>query len=480
MKTLFPLCGLKCSDFTKIADEGLGDGYNAYVHSMAWFQDYLYLGTTRANLCMVHATSPFSVRCWPVRCPEDIYELDRRAQIWRYDPRLKKWQQVFASPLIRGKNRQEVARDIGYRGMAVYQGHRDLAPALYVCGWSPSRSERPPTIIRSDDGITFQPVSESGKDPAFSSYRTLLPLDGRLYTSPTGRIGSKHSVSGCAIVLENSRLGSEAWRPVSEPGFGDPANLTVFEMAVLDGSLYAGTLNPAEGFQIWKTKPVARPPYEWNEVITQGAYRGNLNESVISMSVFKGALYVGTGIQNGGYDRTYHVGPAAAEIIRIHPDDSWDLIVGESRWTPDGFKFPLSGFGPGFDDFTNGYVWRMAEHDGWLYAGTYNWSVFLPYLTLEPWPVWLRNLVHRIGIENIVRNCGGFDLWRTWDGNTWIPVTLTGFSNPYNYGVRTMVSTEHGLFLGTANPFGPDVAIETVQGWKYVPNPKGGLEVWQG
>jgi ubiquinone/menaquinone biosynthesis C-methylase UbiE len=251
-------------------------------------------------------------------------------------------------------------------------------------------------------------------------------------------------------------------------------------MAGFNGFLYVGTLNPQRGFQIWKARPYGRSPYRWKKVIDDGAGRGNLSECAISMCAFKGALYVGTGIQNGGYDRVHKVGPAAAEIIRIYPDDSWDVVVGEPRWTIHGRKTPLGGMGPGFDDLFNGYIWRMAAHEGWLYAGTYNWSVFLPYLPIDRWNSRHAAALKRMGLENIVASVGGFDLWRTRDGVDWSPVTRRGFGNPHNYGARTMMSTPYGLFVGTANPFGPELATKGPNGWTYVVNPRGGLEVWLG
>ena len=41
-----------------------------------------------------------------------------------------------------------------------------------------------------------------------------------------------------------------------------------------------------------------------------------------------------------------------------------------------------------------------------------------------------------------------------------------------------MVSTPIGLFVGTANPFGPEVAVQLRGRLVYVPNPRGGAEVW--
>jgi ubiquinone/menaquinone biosynthesis C-methylase UbiE len=472
--------GLRETNFTKIADNGFGDGLNSYAHSMAWFQDHLYVGTTRANLCMIKAHNPPSLRSWPTKCLDDVYDLDLRAQIWRYNPRAKDWQRVFISPLVAARDGKKVPRELGYRGMAVFQGPSDAVPGLYVSTWSAYRATRPPLIMRSNGNSKFITVSKLGNDPTINSYRILLPFNGSLYTSPTGKARGKQNVSESPTVLECSDPASEAWHPISAPGFGDPTNRTVFEIAAFNGFLYAGTLNPVYGFQVWKTRLVGNPPYKWIKVIEAGAYRGNLNEVAISMCVFNNALYVGTGIQHGGYDRTYKIGPEAAELIRIHPDDTWDLVVGEPRLTPRGFKFPLSGFGPGFGDFFNAYIWRLAVHQGWLYAGTYNWSIWLPYLSFDRWPTWIRTLIRRVGIDNIIKSYGGFDLWRSRDGTNWIPVTRTGFSNPYNYGARTMISTPFGLFVGSANPFGPEVAVETGTGWRYLPNPNGGLEVWLG
>jgi ubiquinone/menaquinone biosynthesis C-methylase UbiE len=373
--------------------------------------------------------------------------------------------------------------------MAVFQGASDTAPALYVCAWSPSRANRAPLVLRSTDGISFQPLPQPIDNPNLNTYRTLLPFNGRLYTSPAGKTlgwrggvfqGSEENLSDAPLVFECSDPRHRPWVPVSTLGFGDATNVTVFEMVRFNRFLYAGTLNPSTGFQLWRAAAQGKQPYQWTKVITHGAYRGNLNECALSMCVFNDALYVGTGIQNGGYDRFNKVGPAAAELIRIHPDDTWDLIVGKPRATPQGYKRSLSGMAPGFDDFYNAYIWRLCVHDGWLYAGTYKWSVFLPYLPMEQWPGWARKALFAVGIDNIVQHDGGFDLWKTRDGTHWTPVTLKGFSNPYNYGARTMVSSPFGLFLGTANPFGPEIAVKVGNEFRYIPNQRGGLEVWLG
>lgn len=472
-------CGLERADFRKVAPNGWGDRFNAYAYSMAWFQNALYVGNSRGNLVGIHRNHPEWLKAWPVRMPKEFHDLDFRAQIWRYSPPARIWDRVYRSPRVPSKTGKQVPRDIGYRSMAIHD------QALYVAGFSVASSGLPPQILRTCDGWSFDPVSTAGTDPALNTYRILQVFEGRLFTSPTGRTGGDTNASKAAVVLENADPAQHPWEPVSELGFGDSGNQTFFEMASFNGHLYVGTLNPYSGFQIWKSR-CERKPYRWTRVLSEGAYRGNLNELAISMCPFGGALYVGTAIQNGGFDHTHKVGPGASELIRINPDDSWDLVVGSARRTPQGRKYPLSGYGPGFDNPFNGYFWRMAIHEGWLYLGTYKWTVFLPYLKQDRWDEDFRWLVDKCGVEKLACAAGGFDLWRTSDGVNWHAVTRSGFGNPYNHGIRTFQSTPHGLFVGTANPFGPDVAVRVHdkksgrESWKFRPNHKGGLEIWLG
>ena len=241
--------------------------------------------------------------------------------------------------------------------------------------------------------------------------------------------------------------------------------------------LYAGTLN-LEGFQLWRSKCEGEPPYEWEKVMEKGAGRGKLNQGVLSMRPFKGSLYIGTGIQGGGIDKMNNVGPAPAELLRVHEDLSWDLLVGDPRETPDGYKEPLSGRFAGFDNFFNGYFWRMCEHEGWLYMGTFEWSSVLGYVKHSRWPGAFSNVMSYVGMKQIFENTSGFDLYRSYDGENWVPVTTNGMGNPYNMGLRTLQSTPYGMFIGTANPWGPRVM--PLDGDRYVDNPRGGCEVFRG
>ena len=55
--------------------------------------------------------------------------------------------------------------------------------------------------------------------------------------------------------------------------------------------------------------------------------------------------------------------------------------------------------------------------------------------------------------KTIKNDVWGFDLLRTSDGENFEIITDSGFNDKYNYGGRSLVATDNGLYIGTANPF---------------------------
>ncbi|MEM7155179.1 MAG: hypothetical protein AAF799_20190 [Myxococcota bacterium] len=471
-----PRPGLRQRDFRLIARHGFGDGQNAYAHSMAWFKDRLYVATTRGNFPLMKKRLPIGMDVWPVECPEKPLEhLDLRAEIWRYSVDDDAWERVHKAPNIRGSHGRMIPRQLGHRGMVVYQAKSSDDPVLFVSTWSPAKGPGP-HLLCTEDGERFEPSCEPGLiGLPVTSIRTMVAFKGRMFTTPAGSRGGNPNVSAHSVVYESSNPREGGWEPVSDFGFGDPGNLTVFEMCGMGDHLYVGTFN-LEGFQVWRSTVEGSKPYHWEKVIERGAWRGPTNQCVLSLYEFKGALYVGSAIQGGGIDRQNKVGPAPSELIRIHPNKEWDLLVGDARDTPDGYKAPLSGYMPGFNNLFNGYFWRMCEHEGWLYLGTFEWSALLGYANRSSWPQTFANIINHVGAQHILDHHSGFDLYRSYDGENWVPVTNNGMANPYNIGLRTLASTPHGLFMGTANPFGPK--IKPLGARYYETNPRGGCEVF--
>ncbi|MBK1635017.1 NAD-dependent epimerase/dehydratase family protein [Rhodovulum adriaticum] len=473
--------GLTAGQFRQIAKNGIGDPANAYVHGMAWYEGRLYCGMTRNSFKLLKLFPPIdppALDPWPVEVPPRVEDLDMQGQIWRWTPETDDWELAFRSPMIPGKKGEPAPRDLGYRGMTVFQGASDEKPTLYVSTMSTVLRGCAAHVLRSEDGLNFEPACEPGiGNDRISTFRELVSFDGWLYAPPAGEgIQFNSNRSGVLMRSKDPRPGN--WEVACDLGFGDPTNNGIFMMTVANGQLYAGTFNNFEGYQIWTTPPCGDGPLQWRKVIDKGAYRGPVSEIAMAMVEFNGALYVGSSIQNGGYDRTNLVGPASGEVIRIWPDGSWDLLVGSPRETPDGVKYPLSGLGPGFDNIFAGYTWRMCVHDGWLYTTTFDWSVFLQYAH-RPSPT-SKRLLNGISYEQLASVGGGFEMWRTRDGVNWMPVTLNGMGNPFNYGGRTMVSTPKGLAVGTANVFGGKSPARLASRWEYIENPDGGTEVFIG
>jgi hypothetical protein len=452
---------------------------------MAWFRNRLYVGTTRANLHLIKNSVNLNMDRWPVEIKHRVYSRQfeyeaARAQIWRYTPEADLWERIYQAPIVVGNHGEEMSRDLGYRGIIVYKAPSDKHECLYLTNWSRSHGDGP-CILRSEDGATFQTIPKAIKtEHPVNSVRSLVAFKGRLFTAPTGGGKGNPNTSMVPSIYCTEDPNEGQWKLANIPGFGDKSNLTIFEMKAFGDWLYAGTANN-KGFQLWRSRVEGEPPFDWELVIRDGAGRGSLNQIVGSLCVFKGDLYVGSAIQNGGYDHTNDIGPAGAEIIRVSDDGSWRVMVGDTRDSEHGLIRPRSGLPGGFGNLFSGYIWRMAVHDGWLYAGTMEWSVTMDYAEMEGRPHKVKTVMTSVGQANIVSAQSGFDFWRTSDGENWVAVDRRGMENPYNYGLRTLASTPHGLFIGTANPFGPRVLTRTADGeWGYKDNPRGGCEIWLG
>jgi hypothetical protein len=438
--TLTPMAHGETLRTRAIADNGFGDSRNSYAWSMAWFKGALYVGTARSAMCVERATiayylpygSYYSTRpAWGVSCPPRIHEADLRAEIWRYSLGTRRWTRVYRSPTIanpRARGRR-VARDIGYRGMAVLKepGRRE---ALYVGGLTanefiPELARRhPPRILRTVDGSHFRALRGGPgviRNPFGPrrpiGYRAMEVLNGALYVTASG------GLTGDGVVLRVRDPGgsSPSFRQVS------PRSLAVFELKTFEGRLYAGTGDFQRGYGVWQHN--GHGPLQWDPVVTDGAGRGPAITSAVSMETFRGHLYVGA---NG-----WGTLAPAAELIRIDPDEGWEVVVGNQRQAVDGtVREPASRLPDGFGNQFNSHFWRMETYKGALLLGTNDWS-------------W--SLQESPALANMFRSEFGFDLYASCRGDDWRVVTRDGFGRPHDFGVRTMAASPVGLFVGTTN-----------------------------
>jgi len=431
-------------NFSPISQPGFGDRQNSYSWSMAWFNGKLYVGTNRDWQCVENATIAYyfpiviplqAIFVNPlVPCPLDPADLDLRAEIWRYTPDTGAWDMIFQSDVLPNPKApgKSVARDIGYRDMAVFT-EPDGTQALYIVGctareYTPGLP--PPRILRMtlvNDPVTgvhevFQPIPQ---DPGTFmaninaiTFRATAVYNGRFYVT------ASPSEIGDGYILESATpwLGNNSFRQVTL------TSLLVYELSVFNGFLYIGAGDQTNGYSVWKTNATGSPPYTLTPVVTGGAGRGPVMTSVVSMHPYQGRLYVGS----AGWFSTLL---PSCELIRINPDDTWELVVGNPRLTSAGLVFPLSGLPDGFGNPFNAHIWRLNDYGGMLYAGTNDDSWGLMNTPLAPY----------------FQSEFGFDLFASQDGVAWTRLTRNGFGDEFDFGVRCLVPTPLGLFLGSVD-----------------------------
>lgn len=448
-------------DFARLADEGFlktvngsltlvsnpdGSAANRYAWSMADFLGAVFVGTVRSE------------------------GNDLRAQIHRYTPGAPGgaagiWALVFTSP-----QGFFVAQDIGYRWMTVCT-LGDGTPRLFVATLGSTRGR----ILYTANGTSWQQMSTTGLNRSWLGFRPLFcfqDANGKklLLTSPVGVSGDT-DVSPSPQMLANDTV-SGTWRAYSPLRFGDPNVDSIFAAESVDtdgnGSLdtaFAVASNPVEGFSVWKTTGNCTYPCVplWTKIAEKGIGRPIGEDGTVKNwgSAHLGRqgnyLYFGGGDSAGNR--------FTAELFRLDlVTGKIVLVIGEPRplseveatsilnfdcpevgaYDHDGDSgtatiqacLPIGGMGPGLGGgglkYTGGeafYFWRIQAHtDGRLYVGTLQ------------------------GFQTSGQSTSGCDLWYTTDnGETWTAVTKNCFGYDYHGGVRTMVSTPVGLFVGTAN-----------------------------
>jgi hypothetical protein len=464
--------------FRRIASDGFsvdgagnplgGDRQNSFPWSTQWFKERLYVGTGRAFMCVATATADaasgntsYPPQFPDIECAPDPKDLPLQAEIWRYTPKNHAWERVYQSPKDvpiefggDGAPTKFTARDIAFRGMAVFT-ENDGHERLYVGGISASslfdklpaysdpsvRRFPPPRMLWTNDGVEWHEVpqaagtflgdlniqTEARLKRGFRSFASLRDANGvnRLFVTVSDLIGV-----GRIIMSANPSAGNDAWRQVS-PNADDFPVFTIYphRNQLWVTATVGGNANPS-GYGVFRTDAATPDPnnpswFQFTPVATPGELQLPLfrPDAAISMQEFQGSLYVGS-------DRP-------TELIRINPDDTWDLIVGQPRLTLSGLKRPLSGIGKGFNSLFNGHFYSMAVDKGELYLGTWDWSQMLRGTIAD-------------GFFNFNY---GFDLFKSKDGIHWQVITRTGLGDPLNSSVRNVESTGFGLFLAATNPF---------------------------
>lgn len=459
-----PECsGLRAKDFTQVNVSGFdlvddAADKNDYAYSMEYFKadgadtGYVYVGTgnNMSGLIGYYIQTLMNgddILDAPVRPPEILrYRRDLGPTEWET---VLDYRDVETAPNF---------RTLGFRFMETFEAADDV--------YNETRSNYLYAATQGEQSVLWRSkTGESGSwEQVFTyaelggSIRWAEQLDGQIYLAvaydsfgtqpPPGEVWvSSDGINFAPIVLD---------------GFGDINNRGIQALIAYQGWIYAGTKNDVDGFQIWKFRPSVDKDagYEFVKVVEHGGPSTH-NENAGMPVVFGGKLFFGTQLYVGGVNPTSGNAFQGCDIIRIHEDDSWDTVVGPNS---------ISGYESGFNHFTNAYLWWMEEHNGWLYASTFDQGTLLSSLldnlegvmdffqsaqgNKDIQDTVLRYLDEHFTLEDYYEMThAGADIFRTRDGVHWVPVTLDGFNNPHNYGWRTMVSAPDGyLYIGSANP----------------------------
>lgn len=403
---------LEAMAFRATSRAGLGAPGERLFSGLAWFNGALYLATS-------------------ARVPEGMARIHRRLPSGD-------WAMVHESPPQPLGDGTRMSRDYAITALAVLTAPGDAAPCLYAGTASILGGQ----ILRSEDGETFSRVSPHGLDDDTRLSVTQLTVFGdRLFAIPRGTITDevhepRWSPEPVIHVALPPDAGAEPrWAPACLPGFGDLTNLEIATLTEAHDHLYAATINPTHGFQLWRTTARGAPPYAWEQVLTRGAWRHSLNMEVTAAVEFDGALWLGTGLPGRGHDVTHDVGPGAAELIRVAADGSWDIVTGEMRFTPDGLKVPQTTMGPGFHNDFNAAISALCVHDGVLYAGTANWE-----------PRHITDLPVEEGARPPELE-GGAELWHSSDGTDWTRIAEGPAADPAAVRIGHLAAAPGGAGL---------------------------------
>lgn len=319
----------------------------------------------------------------------------------------------------------EVPGAFGIGPLQVLQGPGDRAPCLYAV----TRSLWGARILRSDTGRRFEEIASPSDSMALAGFAA---SEDWMITAPAVveemAQGKKARLPSEEVAIFGKSKNNSSWTPVAPEGLGEGIRGGVSALTWAMGRFYVAIEDPFRGFELWSAVPGEALPWDWTRVLGRGAARFSLAPRITAMAEFGGALYLAAAISETGFG-VERAGPAAAELLRVQADGSWDVIVGAPRFSPDGFKVPLSGMSPGFDDPFAATITSLGVFDGVLYAGTRNtraeYALHKPDETSPPE--------------------GGAALWASTDGEEWQQVPTAGHDTPAVNAVRGLADGPNGL-----------------------------------
>ena len=420
--------------------------------------------------------------------------------VWQVDPETDECKVVYAG-LNSAKDYAAAYKQgisTGIRGMCVYNDQLVISNVTMDAATGKSSAT---LLISSNPEKGFTQIADSDSLFNYPAYRysdsiyggsiwDMVEYNNSLYvsicTGTEDNMPNNNTMQSFALVRGDQNAdGTFTWTPVA----GDQKK---------DGARYTFGIDPE------RTRSGAANLMVFNDYLYIGEY--NDEEIALERILFSKTGKNADGQFGGGLDCRFLNAnlDKSVNLYRMDKNENMELVVGNStKMFPNG---SLSGLKSGFGRNENQYIWRMEVYDGKLYVGTHDASSLLecfgqfvngnllkrtPSEWKDQWSylkalmkalqtvdpngngnpdalaqtikfsynfvfknITVRNMASAIKLLNYLRTAKrGFDLYVTEDGVNFETVTIDGFGDPYNHGLRVFATTDQGLCLGTANPF---------------------------
>ena len=420
--------------------------------------------------------------------------------VWQVDPETDECKPVYLG-LNSAKDYAAAYKQgisTGIRGMCVYNDQLVISNVTMDAATGKSSAT---LLISSDPEKGFTQIADSDSLFNYPAYRysdsiyggsiwDMVEYNNSLYvsicTGTEDNMPNNNTMQPFALVRGDQNAdGTFTWTPVA----GDQKK---------DGARYTFGIDPE------RTRSGAANLMVFNDYLYIGEY--NDEEIALERILFSKTGKNADGQFGGGLDCRFLNAnlDQSVNLYRMDKNENMELVVGNStKMFPNG---SLSGLKSGFGRNENQYIWRMEVYDGKLYVGTHDASSLLecfgqfvngnllkrtPSEWKDQWSylkalmkalqtvdpngtgnpdtlaqtikfsynfvfknITVRNIASAIKLLNYLRTAKrGFDLYVTEDGVNFETVTIDGFGDPYNHGLRVFATTDQGLCLGTANPF---------------------------
>jgi hypothetical protein len=226
------------------------------------------------------------------------------------------------------------------------------------------------------------------------------------------------------------------WYQVSNPGFGDPNNISVSPASEFNGEVYAGTTNDETGGQVWRSPDAGATWLPANP----GGFGDPNNLTVTPNEVFNGQIYAGTDNQTNG-----------GQLWRSIDGVNWVQVANNGFGDPNTVQIQPTLVSGGFlyvaatNLVTGGQIWRSADGVNWTQV---NVDGFGNPNNISAIPRGVYGGQIYAGTANLTT---GGEIWRSPNGTTWTQVVAGGFGDSNNSVMFVSEVFAGRLFAGTYN-----------------------------